>query len=306
MNIPENMHEPSLRLTERTIYIKEEIGIPGLNLIGHGIITDAIDPIILHYHEHVLEFTVATKGSLTWTVESNLPSSYHFHGGDIFISYPNEPHSGRNLPLRFSEIYWFQIDPTIQKDFLFLCPQAASYTVSQLRLLKRHVIHTNSSVTHPLFKQIFSLIEQNGDRFRIASYTLSLLHHIFSVNSVEDNGITADIDAVLRYINQNLTEELTVETLASIAQLSCSHFQQKFKKLLGIGPRHYINQQKIEYSKKLLLEGNSVTDTAMLLGYNTSSYFSTVFKKYAMYTPREFLKKSARSETSKPQPQSPG
>lgn len=292
MTAPENMHEPPLRLTERTIYVKEEINIPGLNLVGHGIINDAIDPIILHYHEHVLEFTVATKGSLTWTVESDEPSSYHFHGGDIFISYPMEPHSGRNLPLRFSEIYWFQIDPTICEDFLFLCPKAAQYTIAQFKLLKRHVIHTDSSITHPLFKQIFSLIEQNGNRFQIAVCTLSLLHHLFSANLAEDNGVTSDIEAVLHYINENVTEELSLEVLASVSQLSCSHFQQKFKKQMGIGPRHYINQQKIEYSKQLLSQGYSVTDTAMLLGYNTSSYFSTVFKKYAMYTPRDFLKKN--------------
>ena len=35
----------------------------------------------------------------------------------------------------------------------------------------------------------------------------------------------------------------------------------------------------------------SVTDIAMLLGFTTSSYFSTVFKKYTLYTPTEYLEK---------------
>lgn len=301
MPLPTNMHEAPLRTDEYTIYTKDELGVPGLNLFGHRLMIDASEPLSLHYHEHALEFTTATKGEHIWTVETVPPTSYRFRGGDIFISYPEEPHSGREHPLRFSEIYWFQIDPTIEKDFLFLCPNAALHTISQLKLLKRHVIHTDSSLTHPLFKQIFSLLEQNGDRFRIAAYILTLIHYFLSANSAEDSGITPDIEAVLSYINQNLMDELDLETLASIAQLSCSHFQQKFKKQLGIGPRHYINQQKIEYSKKLLLDGRSVTETAMLLGYNTSSYFSTVFKKYAMYTPREFLKKSACSETANQQ-----
>lgn len=296
-----NMHEWSIRTTEYSIYTKEEIGIPGLNLFGHRLMMDASEPLLFHYHERVLEFTTAPKGEHIWTVETDPPVSYSFHGGDVFISYPGEPHSGRERPMRFGEIYWFQIDPTVHDNFLFLGPDAALHTMSQLNLLERHLIHADSSLTHPLFKQIFSLLAQNGDRFRIAAYILTLIHHFLSANSAEDSGITPDIEAVLSYINQNLMDELDLETLASIAQLSCSHFQQKFKKQLGIGPRHYINQQKIEYSKKLLLDGRSVTETAMLLGYNTSSYFSTVFKKYAMYTPREFLKKSACSETANQQ-----
>ena len=59
---------------------------------------------------------------------------------------------------------------------------------------------------------------------------------------------------------------------------------------MGISPRYYINQQKIEYSKMLLQDGMSVTDIAMLLNFNTSSYFSTVFKKYTLFSPLEYLK----------------
>lgn len=291
MERPENMKEPSLRLTERTIYIKDEIKIPGLNLFGHGILTDAREPLILHYHERVLEFTIAVKGGLTWTVEKDPPRSYSFHGGDIFVSYPEEPHSGRNLPLSFSEFYWFQLDPTAADSFLFLCPEASRYAVSRLLNLSGHIIHTSSAITHPLIKQIFSLLEEDGDRYQIAAHTLSLLYHLFSASTETDTGITEDIKMSLSYIQEHVTEPLTIEELASISRLSVSHFQQKFKKQLGLGPRHYINQQKIEYSKKLLLSGCSVTETAMLLGYNTSGYFSTVFKKYTMYSPIEFLKR---------------
>ena len=81
--------------------------------------------------------------------------------------------------------------------------------------------------------------------------------------------------------------------MAALANLSCSQYKQKFKKQLEISPRHFINQQKIEYSKLLLLEGMSVTDIAMLLGFTTSSYFSTVFKKYTLYTPTEYLEKES-------------
>ena len=58
---------------------------------------------------------------------------------------------------------------------------------------------------------------------------------------------------------------------------------------MGVSPRNYINQQKIEYAKSLLKEGGSITDVSMALGFSTSSYFSYIFKKHTMLTPTEFI-----------------
>ena len=69
-------------------------------------------------------------------------------------------------------------------------------------------------------------------------------------------------------------------------------FSYKFKRQLGTSPRNFINQQKIEQAKILLLEKMSITDVAMYLGFTSSSYFSTVFKKFTLYTPSEYIKNS--------------
>ena len=46
------------------------------------------------------------------------------------------------------------------------------------------------------------------------------------------------------------------------------------------------------------MEGMTVTDIAMLLGFTTSGYFSTVFKKYTLYTPMEYVKMQLPNEDS--------
>lgn len=129
-------------------------------------------------------------------------------------------------------------------------------------------------------------------KFIASCLQLFLYLLIHSANS-EKFALSPDIGRTLNYILDNITEELPLEDLAALANLSCSQYKQKFKKQLEISPRHFINQQKIEYSKLLLLEGMSVTDIAMLLGFTTSSYFSTVFKKYTLYTPTEYLEKES-------------
>ena len=53
----------------------------------------------------------------------------------------------------------------------------------------------------------------------------------------------------------------------------------------------FINRQKVDMAQKLLAEGKSVTDTAFALGFNSSSYFSTVFRKFTRMSPGEFAGK---------------
>ena len=57
-----------------------------------------------------------------------------------------------------------------------------------------------------------------------------------------------------------------------------------------MAPRHYVNYHKIQLAKKMLLDGTSVTDTAMELGFGSSSYFTVVFRRYSACTPSEFLR----------------
>ena len=57
-------------------------------------------------------------------------------------------------------------------------------------------------------------------------------------------------------------------------------------------PREYINQLKIREARKLLREGHSITETAMELGFSSSSYFAVLFKKITLYTPQEYRKKN--------------
>ena len=90
-------------------------------------------------------------------------------------------------------------------------------------------------------------------------------------------------------MDDHVTEELSLHTLAGICNLSVSQFKQKFKRIVGISPRNYINKKKINFSKMLLLKDISVTEVAMQLNFNTSSYFSTVFKKYTTMTPSEYI-----------------
>lgn len=283
-----NWHDQYTLTKERIIYTQEQHHVPGVHALARHTMKDSIPSLKWHYHENSFEFTISTKGTFSFSTQT---SSYRFSGGDVFIAFPDEIHGTNDIPVSVGEIYWFQLDVSNPKEFLFMSEDTAIHMIENLKALPHHVVQANAEEMRPLIQQAFYLAQRNEEPEFIASYLQLFLYLLIHSANNEKFALSPDIGRTLNYILDNITEELPLEELAALANLSCSQYKQKFKKQLGISPRHFINQQKIEHSKLLLLEGMSVTDIAMLLGFTTSSYFSTVFKKYTLYTPTEYLEK---------------
>lgn len=271
---------------DRVTLTEEQLHIPGLRMMGHHMINNVLNPLAWHYHENAFEFSMSVKGMFSFKTPDKI---YRFSGGDVFVSYPNEVHGTNRDPVSSGELYWFQLDISCEEDLLFLCPEAARDLIRQLQAIPHHVIHGEMSLMLPLMKSSFKAALSGGDKHRIAAYIVLFLHMLLACMQKESLNISLNMMKVLDYIQENVTTDISLEQLAVIANLSCSQFKNNFKKEIGISPRNYINQQRIEYAKELLQEGKSVTETAMLLNFSSSDYFSTVFKKFTRFTPTEYV-----------------
>ena len=101
------------------------------------------------------------------------------------------------------------------------------------------------------------------------------------------------IGFILNYIKENLTHKnITVEHLATKAYMSSSHFHKKFKNTFGVSPIDYVNSERVEFAKKLLIKNKDmkIADVAFKSGFNSISYFNRQFKKYEKITPSQYLK----------------
>ena len=281
-----NHRDPFLISKDRITLTQAQLHIPGLRMMGHHNIYHVLEPLSWQYHENAFEISVTAKGTFHFRTRKK---QYSFSRGDVFISFPNEVHSTDQTPVSTGELYWFQLDISQQDQFLFLEPAAAQELIRQLTLIPHHVVHSEISVLLPLLKNAFDAALAGKDPHLVASYIVLFLHLLLSYVERESLCVSINMLHVLDYIHDNITNEISLEHLASIANLSCSQFKQNFKKELGTSPRHYINQHKIDYAKDLLLEGKTVTETAMLLGFSSSNYFSSVFKKYTLQTPLEYV-----------------
>ena len=97
------------------------------------------------------------------------------------------------------------------------------------------------------------------------------------------------IKEVVAYIGNHISVEVNVTILSETFHVNASHLARKFKKETRYTISEYVNQQKVE-AAKLLLQGKemSVGEVAERLGYNSSSYFSKVFKKLTGTAPANY------------------
>lgn len=95
---------------------------------------------------------------------------------------------------------------------------------------------------------------------------------------------------VRKYINEHISERLSLNEVAAVFGISPNYLSQLFSKYNETGFSEYINICKINESKKLLEDGNlKVYEVAEMLGFESAFYFSKVFKKVEGMSPTEYL-----------------
>jgi len=100
------------------------------------------------------------------------------------------------------------------------------------------------------------------------------------------------VELAIKYVENNLSRNISIQTVSKYVDLSPSYFQTIFKKNSGLSFKEYVTRRKIKESLLLLQKGNkSIKKIAYLLGYNAPSYFTSVFGKTLKQTPSEYIKK---------------
>jgi AraC family transcriptional regulator len=93
----------------------------------------------------------------------------------------------------------------------------------------------------------------------------------------------------VEFINEHLSEDLSLNALATLCGLSQFHFAKAFKQSTGMSPHTFIIARRIERAKLLLRETNlTVSEIAFRLGFADQSHFTKIFRKHTGVTPTGF------------------
>jgi AraC family transcriptional regulator len=94
---------------------------------------------------------------------------------------------------------------------------------------------------------------------------------------------------VAEFIEEHLADEVRLNALADLVDLSPYHFARAFKQSFGVPPHRYHISRRIERAKELLATpSSSVTDVALAVGFAETSSFSAAFRKTTGYAPSEY------------------
>jgi len=101
------------------------------------------------------------------------------------------------------------------------------------------------------------------------------------------------ITKVVDYIHDNLSDNLSLQSLASVANYSPFHFQRLFLEQTGETPKQYIIRLRLEKIAHYLkvFPNLSISELAAESGFSSLSTFSRAFSKYFGMSPNEFRKK---------------
>ncbi|MEJ9279614.1 helix-turn-helix transcriptional regulator [Ureibacillus thermosphaericus] len=97
------------------------------------------------------------------------------------------------------------------------------------------------------------------------------------------------VNKVIMYINDELENDLTVESIAQKFHISTSHLSRIFREHVGITLVEYLNVRRVEESQYYLRHTNkSITSISEQFHFCNQSYFTRIFKKYTGVTPKHF------------------
>ncbi|WP_353126792.1 AraC family transcriptional regulator [Parapedobacter pyrenivorans] len=100
-----------------------------------------------------------------------------------------------------------------------------------------------------------------------------------------------ELNRVIEYIEDHITEELSLESIAEYAGIGDFHFRKVFFYLSGLTLSEYIKNRKLSEANKDLLAGKRVTDVAFKYGYQSMDGFTRAFKKWSGLLPSDIIKK---------------
>jgi AraC family transcriptional regulator len=91
------------------------------------------------------------------------------------------------------------------------------------------------------------------------------------------------------FVESNLTDKLSLNDLARVAEMSVSHFGKLFRHSTGLSPWQFVRQQRIALAKDLLQKPRIKTsDVGLLVGYEHRNNFAKAFRQETGVSPRQF------------------
>ncbi len=124
----------------------------------------------------------------------------------------------------------------------------------------------------------------------VYDFLIALMKYVHLSNSEAVVTKYSRLEPVFRFIEGHFAETITIDDLAEIVDVSPQHLCHLFKETMGHRPFEYVNSFRIARSKDFMVTEPdlSLSEIARKSGYESLSYFSSVFRKLEGISPGEY------------------
>lgn len=244
-----------------------------------------------HYHEF-LKIFILIHGNISYIVEGK---EYDLHPYDIVLIDAGEIHR----PVLHDENGYERIIIYVSQDFL------SSYSQENLQKCfqkeqKRasHVIRYSSDkpsfASHRLMEMTASACQNIYagkllQKCRLLEFLILLNDAIIHQKNLyaAPTSQNENILKILRYINSNLTQNLTISQIADAVHLNRSYLMHKFKEETGYTVKEFITEKRLFLAGNYIKNGVPLTEACYRSGFsNYSSFYRAYIEKYG-HSPKE-------------------
>ncbi|WNS76239.1 helix-turn-helix domain-containing protein [Bacillus sp. DTU_2020_1000418_1_SI_GHA_SEK_038] len=104
------------------------------------------------------------------------------------------------------------------------------------------------------------------------------------------NKYSESIVKALQIIQEEYSEKLTLNYLASKIHINSTYLSRKFHEEVGMGFAEYLNEFRLNMAQEMLINHPdlSISTISERCGFNSQNYFSQMFRKMTGKSPREY------------------
>ena len=248
-----------------------------------------------HYHDFD-KITIFIKGKVSYMIEGK---SYELKPYDIVLVKHNDMHQ---LSVDNREIYeriivyispnFMNAYKTESYDLNFCFQKAKEEQSNVLRIpslekssLFRSIVRLEKSFADEgyaaeLYRQVLFL------EFMVHLNRAALKNHLEFIDTENNH---SKVSEILQYINDHLTDELSIARIADNFFVSKYYMMRQFKQETGYTMGNYISRKRLLLAKELILSGIPSTQACFDCGYKDYSTFSRAYKRFFSESPRDTL-----------------
>lgn len=247
-----------------------------------------------HYHDFH-KILILLSGDITYCIEGR---TYDLKPNDIVLVNAGEVHK----PIIRSDAPYERIIIYVSPDFLDEYREEENDLELCLRQAlseQSHVLRLHSSRSGKLGNAIREL----DNSLRDNDYASELYHRILflefmiqlnraalhnHIEFIDDSASNDKILSILSYLNEHLTEDITIEDLSARFFLSRYYLMHTFKEQTGYTVGSYLTTKRLLLAKELIAAGSPITEVCYSCGFKNYSTFSRAYKKSFGESPRDY------------------